>query len=301
MNTQFQGTQLALNDLLNFAKNSTVEQMALGRSQVEELTAVLRGLMTQLHETAGSSVNTMTVALTAVVRDLSTKVTDLGQQMSSTMMESAGLATGAASTVVQQADNWARQSAEQLARLLERHESQLNQVQDLRAALDATLGQFQDALSQYKAVTSDLDRVSRQVSAIATSATGAAKSMQDTSDSMQRVAGLAATQIDRLAEVNRRQEEIWQQIQGSMLQYQQVFGQVENTASDLLTQIGEHLNNYRGTVRQGYEELIKLSDEHIGNAVRLLGGSIKDLDEYLQDLNEILEKSSRDGGRHGTQ
>jgi len=272
MNTQFQGTQLALNDLLNFAKNSTVEQMALGKSQVEELTAVLRGLMTQLHETAGSSVNTMTVALTAVVSDLSTKVTDLGQQLTSTMMESAGMATGAASTVVQQADNWARQSAEQLARLLERHESQLNQVQDLRAALDVTLGQFQGALSQYKAVTSDLDRVSRQVSAIATSATGAAKSMQDTSDSMQRLAGLAATQIDRLAEVNRSQEEIWQQIQGSMLQYQQVFGQVENTASDLLTQIGEHLNNYRGTVRQGYEELIKLSDEHIGSAVRLLGG-----------------------------
>jgi DNA anti-recombination protein RmuC len=125
--------------------------------------------------------------------------------------------------------------------------------------------------------------------------------MQDTSDSMQRVAGLAATQIDRLAEANHRQEEIWQQIQGSMRQYQQVFGQVENTASDLLTQIGEHLNNYRETVRQGYEELIKMSDEHIGNAVSRLGGSIKDLDEYLQDLNEILEKSSRDGGSHGTE
>ena len=301
MNNQFQGTQLALSDLVNFAKNSTAEQMALGRSQVEELTAVLHGLMTQLNETAGSSVNIMTAALTAVVHDLSTKVTDLGRQMSSTMTESAGLATGAANAVIQQADNWSRQSAEQLARLLERHESQLNQVQDLRSALDGTVGQFKDALSQYKAVTSDLDRVSQKVSAIATSATGAAKSMQDTSDSMQRVAGLAATQIDRLTEVNRRQEDIWQQIQGSMRQYQQVFGQVENTASDLLTQIGEHLNNYRETVRQGYEELIKMSDEHIGNAVSRLGGSIKDLDEYLQDLNEILEKSSRDGGSHGTE
>ena len=88
--------------------------------------------MTQLHETAGSSVHGMATALTAVVHDLRTKVTELGQQMSSAMVESAGRATGAASTVIQQADNWSRQSAEQLAQLLERYQSQLDQVEALR-------------------------------------------------------------------------------------------------------------------------------------------------------------------------
>ncbi len=40
MNAQFQTTQSALSELINFAKNSTADQMALGRNQVEELTGV---------------------------------------------------------------------------------------------------------------------------------------------------------------------------------------------------------------------------------------------------------------------
>jgi hypothetical protein len=57
MNVQFQATQSGLEELVSHAKTSTVEQMALGRSQVEELTAVLRGLMTQMSESAGRSVS----------------------------------------------------------------------------------------------------------------------------------------------------------------------------------------------------------------------------------------------------
>ncbi len=46
MNVQFQTTQSALNELVNFARNSTAEQ-------IESLTTVLHDLMKQLHETAG--------------------------------------------------------------------------------------------------------------------------------------------------------------------------------------------------------------------------------------------------------
>ena len=59
MNGQFLGTQAALNDLINLAKSSTAEHIALGQSQVEALTSVLRELMVQLKETTGSSVTEM--------------------------------------------------------------------------------------------------------------------------------------------------------------------------------------------------------------------------------------------------
>lgn len=85
MNLQFQGTRSALNDLVQFAKDSTVEQMALGKTQVEDLTNVLRGLMAQINETAGSSVSQMAATLTTVVHDLSTKVSELGNQVSNTI------------------------------------------------------------------------------------------------------------------------------------------------------------------------------------------------------------------------
>src|SRR5262249_37484530 len=71
MNGQCQATQAGLQDLISHARTSAVEQVALGRSQVEELTAVLRGLMTQISESTGRSVSHMSATLIGVVDELS--------------------------------------------------------------------------------------------------------------------------------------------------------------------------------------------------------------------------------------
>jgi len=51
--------------------------------------------------------------------------------------------------------------------------------------------------------------------------------------------------------------------------------------------------------RQGYERLIAAADNHFANATQKLGASVNELDEYLQDLTDFLEKAKRgtDGGR----
>ncbi len=299
MNVQFQTTQSALNELINFARNSTADQMALGRTQVEELTAVLRGLMTQIHETAGSSVNQMAATLTTVVHDLSTKVTELGEKMSSSMLESAELATDTAGTVIENAKNWSSQNAEQLTQLLERHEGHLGRIEDIRTTLDTTLARFKEALGQYTTVTTNLKEISAQVSALATSAAGVTRTMQSTQEAIQRVAGSTAQQVDRLAEAHHRQEETWQQVYSNMRQYEQVFSRVEESTGRLLGQINEHLNNYTATSRQGFEDLTRVANEHFRNATERLGASVQELQEYLDDLNETLERTRSGRGNSG--
>ncbi len=103
--------------------------------------------------------------------------------------------------------------------------------------------------------------------------------MKETSESMHRAATLAATQIDRLAESDRRQEEAWRGIQDSMRKYQEVFGQVNNVARDLSLQIDQHLRTYRETVRDGFDGLIKLVDNDFAKAVSRLGSSVNELDD----------------------
>jgi len=291
MNAHFQTTQVALNDLVNFARTSTAEQMALGRNQVEDLTAVLRNLMTQINETAGSSVTQMAATLTAVVHDLSSKVGELGQQMTSAMRESAEKATGAATEVVKKADTWSSRNAEQLAELIQRHEGHLDRIEDVRATLDAALPRFKEAIGQYATVTADLRQISTQVSAIATITAGTTQTMKETQIAVQQVAGLTASQIERLAEANRLQQETWNRIGDSMGQYQQVFGQVEREASALLTQIAQHIDTQIETSRRWFEELYKVSNEHFANATQRLGASVSELDEYLQELTEVLRKA----------
>jgi hypothetical protein len=298
MNAQFHVTQSGLNELLTLARTSTAEQMALGKSQVEELTGLMRGLMAQLHESAGLSVTNMTAALTAVVHDLSTKVDELGQRMAGAVADSAQQATGAAHIILERANAWSASNTEQLAELLARHRSHVRQVEDVRDTLDTTLVRLREALGHYTAVTADLKSTATDLKAVAVAAAAATKSMKEASETAQRVVSLTEKQADRLAESLRHQDEAWQKMQGSLRQYQQVFGQVETAASQLFMQIDHSLHNYREVVKQGFEEVVQVADGHFKNAVQHLGASIGDLDEALQYLNEILEQARLGGGSH---
>jgi hypothetical protein len=296
MNSQFHQTQSGLNELLTMAQNSTAEQMTLGKSQVEELATLMRGLMTQLNETAGLSVTNMAAALTAVVHDLSTKVHDLGQRMAGAVADSAQQATGAASIILERANAWSATNTEQLAELLAQHRTHVRQVEEVRDTLDTTLVRLREALGHYTAVTADLQSTATELRAVAGAAAAATKSMKEASEAAQRVVSLTEKQADRLAESLRHQDEAWQKMPGSLRQYQQIFGQVETTAGHLFMQIDQSLQTYREVVKQGFEEVVQVADGHFKNAVQHLGASIGELDETLQHLTEIFEQARVDGG-----
>jgi hypothetical protein len=262
-------------------------------------TAVLQELTAQMREVAGMSVTQIGSALTAVVYDLSTKVSELGQQMAQTATESAGQTASAAHAVIERADAWSARNAEQLAQLLERHRGQLEHSHDVQAAFDTTLVRFVEALAQYTTITGHLRQVANQVRTMVTAAASATETIRDATMSLDRAAGLAALQAERFAEAAQRQEEVQLQMVESMRQYQQVFSQVNTTASDLLTQMGQHLRHYTDTSRQGFASLIQAVDEHFANASRRLGETVHGLEAHLQDLSESLERWRGDRSKDG--
>jgi DNA repair exonuclease SbcCD ATPase subunit len=262
-------------------------------------TAVLQELTAQMREVAGMSVTQIGSALTAVVYDLSTKVTELGQQMTQTATESAGQTASAAHAVLERADAWSARNAEQLAQLLERHRGQLERSHDVQAAFDTTLARFAEALAQYTTITGHLRQVASQVRTMVTAAAGASETIRDATTSLDRAAGLAALQAERFAEAAQRQEEVQRQMVESLRQYQQVFSQVNTTASDLLTQMGQHLRQYTDTTRQGFASLLQAVDEHFANASRHLGDTVHGLDAHLQDLSASLKRFRGDRGTDG--
>jgi len=282
MNAQFQTSQTALTELVSFARNTTVEQVALGKTQVEELTAVLRGLMTQMHQATDTAVNHITTTLTAVVHDLSTRVTELGQQMSQTVTASAGEATGAARDVIEKAGQWSTRSAEQLAQLLDKHHSQPDRVQDVQRTLDASLIQFKGMLTEHTTVTSNLFQIAMQTSATVTAVAGSTKAIQDASAALEHAAQLAASQVDS-----------FKAIVSGMQRYEEIFRRVEDTAGRLLVQIEQHLRNYQQTTQDGFNNLTSTANDLFANASSRLGTTVNELDEHLQDLTEILGRFRR--------
>jgi DNA anti-recombination protein RmuC len=107
--------------------------------------------------------------------------------------------------------------------------------------------------------------------------------MRTVQEAIERVAGLSQTQVEQLSGVAR-------QTQADMQGYQQTFDQVRKSASELLTQVAQHLNNYTQTSRNGFEGMVKISNDQFDTAVQRLGASVEELREYLEELNDLLSK-----------
>ena len=271
MNAQFLATQQTLGDLVTFANHATTEQMVLGKTQMEDFTTVLQGFMGQMNEATGLSVHQIGAALTTVVHDLSTQVTELGQQMTRTVVDSASQAAGVAQTVIEKADGWSARSAAQLAQLLERQQGQLDRNREVQRAFDATLGQFKEALGQYNTVTGHV----RHIAAAAASIT---KAINETGVTVERTATMAALQAERFGEIVRRQEDIQQHVAQSMQQYQQVFSQATQATNDLLTRMEQHLHQYTGVTTQRFESVVQTAETHLAQAARRLGDTVDRLE-----------------------
>jgi|LQYC01.1.fsa_nt_gi hypothetical protein len=293
MNGQFLMTQNALNDLINLAKSSTTEQIALGRTQVEELTNVLKTLMDQLKETTGSSVSTMSATLTAVTQNLSEKVSELGSQMAASVKEATGDATGAAKEVIQKADSWSAKSSEQLDKLIEKYQSQMELVAELEGTLKTTLLGFKETISTYGEITNAFGQITKEVNGTVKSIYQASEKMTSNQELLKNIAGLTSGQIENLKRANEEQKELWGHVQGSIERYQKVFAQVENYTKGLLQQLGQNMEVYSSTTKKHFDDLGKIANEHIGNAVERIGGSVEDLSEELNDLNETVANLSK--------
>jgi len=272
---------------------TTTEQVALGKTQMENLTAGLQGFMGQMHEATGLSVHQMAAALTAVVHDLSSKVTELSQQMTQTVVDSAGQAAGAAQAVIDKADGWSTQSAAQLTQLLERHQGHLDRSREMQTAFDTSLGQFKEVLGQYHTVTGHV----RQIAAAAASIS---KAISETGVTAERTATMAAVQAERFAGTVRGQEDIQQQVAQSMRQYQQVFSQATQATHDLLTRMEQHLHHYTTLSAEKFDSVVQTAEAHLAQATRRLGDTVNSLDAQLRGVTESLERLQHLGEVHGS-
>jgi hypothetical protein len=291
MNVQFQATQSGLEELIRHAKTSTVEQMALGRSQVEELTAVLRGLMTQMSESAGRSVSDMASTLTGVVHELASRVSRLSDDLAAKVTEAGNKSSEAASRVVARAEHWSENTAEKLEQLISSHRDQLSHIEDARSALESTMVQFKNGIGDYASVSRELRGVLSETNAIATAAIGAAKSLKDAQDAAIKAATVTEAQVNALQAASQHQEEAWRQMHANLERYAQVFQRVDADASTLLTTIGQQLRDYTETTKKGTDAIVAAANDHFGTAAQRLKDSVETLDECLQELTEVLGKA----------
>ena len=73
-----------------------------------------------------------------------------------------------------------------------------------------------------------------------------------------------------------------------MTRYEQIFGNVDKEAQNLLTHIGQYLQGYSETTQDHFKKLGTIANEHIGNATNRIAGSIDELSQQLDELQGIV-------------
>jgi hypothetical protein len=292
MNAQFATTQRGLEDLIGNAKASAVEQMSLGKTQIEELTAVLRGLMAQISEATGRSVTDMSNVLTGAVSELASRVGRLSEDLSAQIASVGQRSTEAAMNVVVGAETWSSRTATRLEELMNSHRDQLGQIDRARDALESSLTAFRNGVTDYTSVGKELRGLLVEANAVAKASVGAADTLRQAQEAAIRAQAVTSSQVEALDVASRRQGEVWSQLQGNLERYADVFGRVETDASHLLTTIGQQLRDFTETTQSHSNALVAAANDHFGSAAQRLKESVETLDEYLQDLSEVLSKAS---------
>ncbi len=291
--------QQQLNNLAAAAKASTAEQMALGRTQVDELAAVLREFMVQVNESAGLSANQIESAFAGVIQELTARVGEMQKNMAASMQmhaeKASAAASAAASQIMEQAGSWTVKNKEQFDILVKQYELQAKGVQEMEAAMGSALGMVSTSVTQYSALNADFRKIAAEVSGILATSAASTQNMQKTQRSIEQVATYTAHQIEQ---ANRAQKEVWTWIYDNIRQYKDIFELTENRAHDLIAQMADKLGTHVDSNRQMCERLINEADGQLALATRKLGASVTDLTAFLQNLTENLKKAQGSGDGH---
>lgn len=273
MNQQFLSSQNALQEMIAQARTTTQEQITINHNQLNSLAETIGSLMI----------------------DLSERVNQLSDKMSESVQTNSENAVGVADRVIKRAHEWSTENAAQLTRLLEVHQTQFERVVQTRELLDNTIVKFNGSLENLMKISLNSQTSVQQINSAVTAMTSAAEKTASTQQSLQKISASTAEQLEELSDAHRQQRELWSAINSSMEQYKSTFGTVENSAGNLLEQIGTNLENYQQVCEKGFNKLIESSDSHFTSATQKLGASVSELDEVLQDLSESFARL--DGGK----
>lgn len=267
MNSQFTTTQTALEGLVLLAKQSTESQLNNGSTLIEKMVNVFsEGLI-----------------------HMKTQIGELSEKMTAAM-EVSTLKTGeAAGEMLEGVKNLNELTVNQLVAVLNKHEGQLERVEELKAALMDAVNEFGTYVTGYNTINSELKSVSKDASSVMKLLSQSASRLKESQDAFSKIAGLVNDKIQLLADSNEEQSELWGEINSSMDQYRTTFETVKNSAASILSQITAHLQNFSKATNDHFNKTITVANDHIGKAVGQLSYSIEELSEKLDELSEVVE------------
>jgi DNA anti-recombination protein RmuC len=125
------------------------------------------------------------------------------------------------------------------------------------------------------------------MAAATTAMAGALAKLDSREASLRNIADRSAEQVASL----ERSTLASQRISGILEQYSKVFAEAERSTAELIQSVGTEVQKLTEITQNHFERLVTDTDNHLGDAVKKLGGSVSELSETLDDFQEILSQA----------
>ncbi|MEI7891727.1 MAG: 50S ribosomal protein L6 [Myxococcales bacterium] len=270
MNNQFTGTQDALKELIDLSKITTKNQLSEGSAELKRMVNNLDSTMSTIE----------------------TRFADLSDTMRKSIEGSAEKSSQAADGIITKVGELNQQSVEKFMEVLNKHEGQLDRVDQLKEKLQSAVEEFGTYVTGYNEINAGMRYVAEDVKIAMNSLSSSVQKMKESQDSIKDVAELAASQVKELNTSQELQVETWMNIETSMERYREVFDTVEKSASHVLSDITLHLQQFSSATQDHFNKTVTVANDHVTHAVGQLGAAIDGLSEKLEELGEVAEEIS---------
>jgi hypothetical protein len=266
---RFDATQIALQDMLVLAKQSTENQFDNSSKMIERMVNLIGTSLGQMEEKMGT----------------------LSSQMATTIQDTSQKSSESAGNVIAEVRTLNEHSAQKFMEVLKKHESQLDASQELKFGLQEAVSEFGKYVTGYNQINNGLQTISKEVFSAMGLLSQSSQKLKEGQESFNKVAEFARTQIESFTTSQDNQKEVWQRINSSMEEYSTTFKNVEESTGKILEQISKNLISFTHTTQDHFEKTTSVANNHVNDAVGKLSSSIGELQEKLDDLTEILDKA----------
>lgn len=263
---QFAESQMAIKELIDHAKNSTENQIVNSSGLIDKMVRVIG----------------------AALANMEKKMSALSEKMTNTIEDTADKSAKTAASVIDEVKVLNTESAEKLLKILQKHEEQVDRIENLKQVLIDAVDSFGEYVTGYNEINRDLKNVTNAANMSLNLISSSSQKLKDVQDSFGKVAELTMNKIQGLADSNEQQHELWKYIHLSMEHYKKTFESVESSAEEILSAISSKFQDFSRATQDHFNKTVTIADDHVKNAVGMLSTSIEELRNGLEDLSDVV-------------
>lgn len=282
MNDQFGAMQSAFNGVVARAEEATIQQVAAGREQTEQLHQVMRGVLASIASGTADNMQTLKDQLSETVGQLVSQVEVLTKS-----------SHDSASTLLGQAESSSQAMAARLEQVLEgirqrssEFEEASEHLRDAQTFISALLQQNGDNLKQLGAASAEVRGYTADLRAQAQSLTAVVTGQANVTDRLAIAAG-------RVQEALNEQEERLRRYSGTIQQFETAMSDVDKRIAAVLQEFGKGFNDYQEGVKRNFDSIVKIANDLLPKTALGLEARVEEFSDQMTTFSDTIVEQLR--------